>query len=161
MSKLRFETNLLIFHSLALIYCRQRKVTGHIHHNLRRKTGIHYSSLRKHLDTHLASRPFCLLEIDFSLIGSSCIVFCDTDAYEALYQRQSVHYSAHYPNHRNDHHHCSNLLFHHGPSTLALMHTAEPISFFDSVQSLHLTCSISRDCLYFLILDAEASGSHL
>ena len=53
------------------------------------------------------------------------------------------------------------LLSHHGPSTSALMHTAEPISFFDSVQSLHLTCSISRDCLYFLILDAEASGSHL
>ena len=147
-SKLRFETNFLKDHSFAFYCCRrQRIVKGHIHHNLRCKTGIRLNILRK----HHARRLFCSLETDFSLIELSCIVCCDMDAYEVLYQRQSGHYSAHRPSHRNDHCHCSNLLVHHGPSTLALLFRTEPISIFDSLQSLHLTCSIFRDCLYFLI----------
>ena len=85
----------------------------------------------------------------------------DTDAYEALFQRQSDHYSAHHLSHRNDHYHCSNLDRYFRPSSEAFMRATEPISFFDSLQSLHLACSIFRDCLNFLILDAEANGSHL
>ena len=83
------------------------------------------------------------------------------DAYEALFRRQSDHYSARHLSHRNDHHHCSNLHRYLCPSSEALLRTTEPISFFDSLQSLHLACSIFRDCLNFLILDAEVNGSHL
>ena len=61
----------------------------------------------------------------------------DTDAYEALFQRQSDHYSAHHLSHRNDHYHCSNLDRYFRPSSEAFMCATEPISLNDLIFKAH------------------------